>query len=82
MTNLGIEDSLRRGFRGLAPGPATLIASARVSANGHAVDDAIVLLKIRGLAPQAKPRATETRDSAEPPRDDPRRSINPDHVGG
>ncbi len=41
-----------------------------------------VKLKIPGLAPQPKPRATETRGSAEPPRDDPRPPINPNHVGG
>ena len=41
-----------------------------------------VKLKIPGLAPQPKPRATEERGSAEPPRDDPRPPINPNHVGG
>ena len=41
-----------------------------------------VKLKIPGLTPQPKPRATEERGSAEPPRDDPRRSIDPNHVGG
>ncbi len=34
-----------------------------------------------GLAPPAKPKATEERGSAEPPRDDPRPLINPDHIG-
>ena len=41
-----------------------------------------VKLKIPGLAPQPKPRATGERGSAEPPRDDPRPPINPNHVGG
>ena len=40
-----------------------------------------VTLKIPGLAPPPKPRATEERGSAEPPRDDPRPPINPDYVG-
>jgi hypothetical protein len=38
-------------------------------------------LKIPGLAPPPKPQATEERGSTEPPRDDPRPGINPDHVG-
>jgi len=37
-------------------------------------------LKIPGLGPPPKPSATE-RGSAEPPRDDPRPPINPNHVG-
>jgi hypothetical protein len=37
-------------------------------------------LKIPGLAPP-KPRGTEERGSAEPPRDDPRPPINPNHAG-
>ena len=36
-------------------------------------------LKIPGLAPPVKPTATEERGSAEPPRDDPRSPVNPDH---
>lgn len=40
-----------------------------------------VKLKIPGLSPQPKPRDTE-EGSAEPPRDDPRPPINPNHVGG
>jgi hypothetical protein len=39
-----------------------------------------VKLKIPGLAPRPKPHATEERGSAEPPRDDPRPLVNPDHV--
>jgi hypothetical protein len=40
-----------------------------------------VKLKIPGLAPRPEPRATEERGSAEPPRDDPRPQVNPDHAG-
>jgi hypothetical protein len=40
-----------------------------------------VKLKIPGLAPPLKPGRTEERGSAEPPRDDPRPLINPNHVG-
>ena len=40
-----------------------------------------VKLKIPGLEPQPKPGKTEERGSAEPPRDDPRPPVNPDHVG-
>jgi hypothetical protein len=36
---------------------------------------------IKGLAPPPKPGRTEERGSPEPPRDDPRPPINPDHVG-
>jgi hypothetical protein len=38
-------------------------------------------LKVPGLAPQPEPGATEERGSPEPPRDDPRPPINPDHAG-
>ena len=41
-----------------------------------------VKLKIPGLAPRAKPEKAEERGSAEPPRDDPRPPVNPDHAGG
>ena len=41
-----------------------------------------VKLKIPGLAPRPKPGPTEERGSAEPPRDDPRPAVNPDHAGG
>jgi hypothetical protein len=34
-----------------------------------------------GLAPPLNPERTEERGGAEPPRDDPRPLINPDHVG-
>jgi hypothetical protein len=40
-----------------------------------------VKLKLPGLAPRPKPLATEERGSAEPPRDDPRPPVNPDHAG-
>jgi hypothetical protein len=40
-----------------------------------------VTLKIPGLAPRVKPNATEERGAAEPPREDPRPPINPNHVG-
>jgi hypothetical protein len=40
-----------------------------------------VTLKVPGLAPPLKPIATEERGNAEPPRDDPRPLVNPDHVG-
>jgi hypothetical protein len=39
-----------------------------------------VKLKVPGLAPRAKPRQTEERGAAEPPRDDPRPPHNPNHV--
>jgi hypothetical protein len=38
-------------------------------------------IKVPGLAPRPKPGRTEERGSVEPPRDDPRPPINPDHVG-
>jgi hypothetical protein len=40
-----------------------------------------VKIKVRGLAPAPKPTRTEERGSAEPPRDDPRPPIDPNHVG-
>jgi len=40
-----------------------------------------VKLKIPGLPPPPKPGRTEERGSPEPPRDDPRPLINPDHIG-
>lgn len=40
-----------------------------------------VRLKVPGLAPRPEPRGTEERGDAEPPRDDPRPPINPDHAG-
>jgi hypothetical protein len=40
-----------------------------------------VKLKIKGLAPRPKPSRTEERGKAEPPRDDPRPPVNPDHAG-
>jgi len=56
----------------LDPKPPELITS----------DGRKVKLKIGGLAPRPKPGATEQRGSAEPPRDDPRPPINPNHAGG
>jgi hypothetical protein len=38
-------------------------------------------LKVPGLAPPIKPNKTEERGAQEPPRDDPRPPINPNHVG-
>jgi hypothetical protein len=38
-------------------------------------------LKIPGLAPPIKPGKTEERGSVEPPRDDPRPPLNPNHIG-
>jgi len=40
-----------------------------------------VKIKVPGLAPRLQPLATEERGAAEPPRDDPRPPINPNHVG-
>jgi len=40
-----------------------------------------VKLTIPGLAPRPKPVATEERGNAEPPRDDPRLPIDPNHAG-
>jgi hypothetical protein len=40
-----------------------------------------VKIRVPGLAPPPKPGRTEERGSTEPPRDDPRPLINPDHVG-
>ncbi len=40
-----------------------------------------VKLRIPGLAPSPSPRSTEQRGSKEPPRDDPRPPVNPDHFG-
>jgi hypothetical protein len=38
-------------------------------------------LKLPGLVARPEPRVTEERGDAEPPRDDPRPLINPNHVG-
>jgi hypothetical protein len=38
-------------------------------------------LKIPGLAQPPKPSTAEERGSAEPPRDDPRPPLNPNHAG-
>ena len=38
-------------------------------------------IKVPGLAPPLKPGRTEERGSAEPPRDDPRPPVNPNHAG-
>ena len=38
-------------------------------------------LKVPGLAPGPKPAATEERGSPEPPPDDPRPPVHPDHAG-
>ena len=35
-----------------------------------------------GLEPRPKPRKTEERGAAEPPRDDPRPPMDPNHVPG
>ena len=40
-----------------------------------------VKLKIPGLDPAARPSATEERDEADPPRDDPRAPVDPDAAG-
>ena len=40
-----------------------------------------VKLKIPGFEPRPKPDATEERGSAEPPREDPRLPVNPNHAG-
>jgi hypothetical protein len=38
-------------------------------------------IKVPGLTPPPKPGTTAKRGSAEPPRDDPRAPINPNHAG-
>jgi hypothetical protein len=38
-------------------------------------------INVPGLAPPPKPARTEERGSVEPPRDDPRPLVNPDHIG-
>jgi hypothetical protein len=38
-------------------------------------------IKAPGLAPPPKPVRTEQRGSSEPPREDPRPLVNPDHAG-
>jgi hypothetical protein len=38
-------------------------------------------IKAPGLAPPLKPGRTEERGSVEPPREDPRPPINPNHAG-
>jgi hypothetical protein len=40
-----------------------------------------VKLRVPGLPRDPKPLRTEERGSAEPPRDDPRPLVNPDHAG-
>jgi hypothetical protein len=44
-------------------------------------DGRTVKLKVPGLPPRPKPGRTEQRGDAEPPRDDPRPPVNPDHAG-
>jgi hypothetical protein len=46
-----------------------------------ASDGRKVKLKVPGLKPPVKPRATEQRGSSEPPRDDPRPPIDPNYIG-
>lgn len=41
-----------------------------------------VTLKVPGLPPPVKPRSTEERGSAEPPRDDPRLPVDPNTAAG
>jgi hypothetical protein len=38
-------------------------------------------IKVPGLAPPPEPERTEERGSVEPPRDDPRPPVNPNHAG-
>jgi len=38
-------------------------------------------IRVPGLAPPPKPGRTEQRGSDEPPGDDPRPLVNPDHAG-
>jgi hypothetical protein len=40
-----------------------------------------VRIKVPGLAPPGRPLGTEERGSAEPPRDDPRPLVDPNHAG-
>lgn len=40
-----------------------------------------VRLRIPGLEPRPKPAATQERGAEEPPREDPRPPINPNHIG-
>ncbi len=40
-----------------------------------------VKLRVPGLAPPMKPEKTEERGAAEPPREDPRPPVNPNHAG-
>ena len=40
-----------------------------------------VTIKVPGLAPPPKPARTEQRGGSEPPRDDPRPPLNPNHAG-
>jgi hypothetical protein len=40
-----------------------------------------VKIRVPGLTPPPKPGRTEERGSVEPPREDPRPPINPDHAG-
>jgi hypothetical protein len=40
-----------------------------------------VKVRVPGLTPPPKPARTEERGSSEPPRDDPRPLVNPDHAG-
>ena len=40
-----------------------------------------VTFRFPGLEPRPEPGATEERGAAEPPRDDPRGPIDPNHVG-
>ena len=39
-----------------------------------------VKIRVPGLSPRSKPAQTEERGSPEPPRDDPRPLVNPDHA--
>lgn len=40
-----------------------------------------VKLRIPGMSPPPEPDATEERGSAEPPREDPRPPLDPNHAG-
>jgi len=76
-TGSGVIVDAQRGY---------VLTANHVVANAAAVqirtkDGRKFKLKLPGLTQRPDPQATEERGSAEPPRDDPRPPINPNHAG-
>ena len=71
-------------------GAGTLLAMTPIPGEPHkrsseeltSKDGKKVTITIPGMPPRAKPTGTEERGAAEPPRDDPRPPLNPNHAPG